>query len=79
MSFASLFDPMALAYDPSRWCVDDLDKIANAMQGWRGTGHCDDLDGRRLRDHMYRKHLGAPNKKGNAPPRWRAWSIVLVW
>ena len=71
---STIFEPLACAYDPSVWDLEDLDKIANAMQAWRGPGHCDDLTGGRLRDHMYRmKPAGvAPPKMRVGPPRcWR--------
>ena len=77
---SAIFQPMVDAMNVS-WGQQDLTAIGTAMRAatWHDGQH-DDLDSRRLNDHINGKRRGVrpPSSKREGPPRWRTWSIVLV-
>ena len=80
MQVSAIFAPMVDVMKIS-WGLDDLATIGTAMRAatWHPGQH-DELDARRLSDHINGERRGVrpPKSKRQGPQRWRTWSIVLV-
>ena len=77
---SAIFAPMVDAMNRS-WGLDELATIGTAMRAatWHAGQH-DDLDARRLHDHLdaNRRGVRPPGSRREGPQRWRTWAIVLV-
>lgn len=77
---SAIFAPIVDVMDRT-WGEAELATIGTAMRAasWHAGQH-DNLDWRRLSDHINGKRRGVrpPGSKREGPQRWRTWSIVLV-